>query len=446
VPAKKIHRLLPALSGLALPLVAQAQLSPAGPDPTLPEVAVTATRVTEATKEIPATITVIDAQQIDRGLVQSLQNLFRYEPGVTVNSDPNRFGGTSINIRGLEGNRVVIQVDGVRAPSLFTFGIGPFNTSTRNMVDLDTMKKVEILRGPASTLYGSDALGGVVSYITKDPLDYLDLDASPFYGAIKSLYTSVNEGWQNTATFAAGTKEVQGLLMYTYYTGHETENFGSNESVGPQRTAPNPLHAKESNWLAKLAFTPNANNALKFTFERYTHDADIDILSLNASTPTTSALYGQDSITRNRGTIGYEWVKPGGTWLHGLSASVYQQYAKTDSDSQETRSTTTATCSGVAPGVNTCYIPREFDFQQTVTGGTLQLESLVDWAAPQFILWGGEVYETDTSALRNALRYKPDHRDGQQPDRRRHLPGARLPEHDVAIGGRLHPGPDLVPR
>jgi len=382
-------------------------MSPAGPASaaTLPEVAVTATRVAEETKDIPATISVIDAQQIDRGLVQSLQNLLRYEPGVAVNTDPNRFGASNINIRGLEGNRVVIQVDGVRAPSLFTFGVGPFNTSTRNMVDLDTMKKVEVLRGPASTLYGSDALGGVVSYITKDPLDYLDLAVAPAYGAVKTLYTSSNDGWQTTATAAGGNKELQGLVMYTYYTGHETENFGTNTATGPARTAPNPQSITENNWLAKLAFTPNANNTLKFTFEQYKHDSDIDILSLNASTPKTTALFGQDAVDRLRGSVNYDYVNPGGTWFHGFSASLYQQTSTTDSDSQETRSATTAGCSGVSSGGNTCYIPREFDFQQTLTGGTAQVESLVAWGAPQRILWGGEIYETKTSALRDATIY-----------------------------------------
>jgi len=386
---------------------ALAQTSPAGPTTaaTLPEVAVTATRVAEETRDIPATITVIDSQQIDRGLVQSIQNLFRYEPGIAVNNDPNRFGATSINIRGLEGNRVLIQVDGVRAPSLFTFGVGPFNTSTRNMVDLDAMKKVEVLRGPASTLYGSDALGGVVSYITKDPLDYLNLAVAPGYGAVKTLYSSANESWQTTATAAGGSKEVQGMVMYTHYTGHETENFGSNDVIGPARTAPNPLDSKENNWLGKLVFTPNANNTLKFTIERYKDDTDIDILSLNASTPKTSALYGQDSIDRIRGSVNYDYVNPGGTWLHAFSASLYQQTSKTDSDSQETRSATSATCSGTANGINTCYIPRTFNFQQTLTGGTAQVESLVTWGAPQRIVWGGELYETETSALRDATIY-----------------------------------------
>lgn len=405
IVAHFVRSILAATGSLLIPAIASAQASPPGPAPVLNEVAVTATRIEENVKEIPATITVIDSQQMDRGLVQSIQNLFRYEPGVAVNNDPNRFGAQSINIRGLEGNRVLIQVDGIRAPSLFTFGVGPFNTSTRNMVNLDSLKVVEVLRGPASTLYGSDALGGVVSYITKDPLDYLDLDKAPGFGAIRTLYTSANEGWQTTATAAAGSREVQGMVMYTYYTGQQTENFGDNEAVGPARTAPNPMDTTEGNWLAKLVFTPDRSNTLRFTFERYKDDTDVDILSLNASTPRTSALQGQDSIRRTRGSVDYDYVNPGGSWFHGFSASLYQQKSTTDSDSQETRTATTAGCSGVSGGVNTCYIPREFDFQQTLTGGRAQVESLVTWGVPHRILWGGEIYQTKTSALRNAAIY-----------------------------------------
>lgn len=402
----RARRIAAAAGSLLIPAFANAQLAPAGPAALMPEVAVTATRVEENVKDVPATISVITSDQIDRGLVGNVQNLFRYEPGVSVNSDPNRFGASSINIRGLEGNRVLIQVDGVRAPSLFTFGVGPFNTSTRNMVDLDSMKRVEVLRGPASTLYGSDALGGVVSYLTKDPLDYLDLSSSPFYGGIKSMYASANNGWTNTATGAAGTKDVQGLVVYSYYTGSETDNFGTNNSTSPARTAPNPLDVRESNVLAKIAFTPDADNTLKFTFEGYRNRSDVDVLSLNASTPKTASLYGQDENTRYRGTAAYDWRNPAGGWFAGFSTSVYQQTSATKSDSQETRMATSAGCSGTANGTSTCYIPRAFDFQQTLTGGTAQLESLLPSpTASQRILWGFEVYETQTSALRNATVY-----------------------------------------
>jgi outer membrane receptor protein involved in Fe transport len=63
----------------------------------------------------------------------------------------------------------------------YRFSIGPFNTVPRKFVDLDSLKRVEILRGPSSSVDGSDALGGVVTCITKDPADYLAGRAKPWY-------------------------------------------------------------------------------------------------------------------------------------------------------------------------------------------------------------------------------------------------------------------------
>src|SRR3546814_11488485 len=52
----------------------------------------------------------------------------------------------------------------------------------RNFVDLDTLKRVEVVRGPTSSLYGSDALGGTVSFVTKDPSDYLEAGKDAYFG------------------------------------------------------------------------------------------------------------------------------------------------------------------------------------------------------------------------------------------------------------------------
>ena len=393
-----------ALAAVALPSGADAQ-TPAAPAGTpLPEIAVSASRVEEDVRDVPATISTIDSRDIDRNLVRSMQDLIRYEPGVSVSSDPNRFGASSFNIRGLDGNRVVMQVDGIRAPSLFQFGIGPFNTSTRNFVDMDSLKRVEILRGPASTLYGSDALGGVVSYITKDPLDYLELARSPFYGALKSGYSSADDGWANTATLAAGTDRVQGMLLYTYFTGSELDNMGEVGGTGPTRTEPNPQDIRQSNLLGKITWAIDSRNSLRAVYERFTRDAEVDVLSLNASTPRTSSITGDDDSERERYSLDYAYRNSAGGWVAGVTANIYQQVSHTRSLSSETRRLTSATCSGTAVGVSTCLIPREFDFQQRLTGGSAQLESLVELGGvPNRIVWGAEYSETTSSGLRNAL-------------------------------------------
>ena len=384
---------------------ALAQMSPEGPVK-LPEVAISATGFEENTAEVPATISTIDAQQINRGLVRTLQDLIRYEPGVSVNSDPNRFGANSFNIRGLEGNRVQMLVDGIRAPSLYQFGIGPFNNSTRSFVDLDSLKRVEILRGPASSLYGSDALGGVVSYMTKDPLDYLDLSASPVYGAFKSAYASADTGWANTGTVAYGTQAWQAMALVTYFTGHEQQNMGTNGTVGPARTEPNPQDIRQQNLLLKGVFQPAAGHRVRAVYEWFDRSNWIDVLSLNASTPRTASITGDDDNNRQRVSLDYAYTNPERGWLAGFTANLYQQVSTTDSSSDETRVNTSAGCSGVAGGVNTCFIPRQFDFEQRITGLTAQLESLVEGGGAQHrILWGIDASDTDSSALRDATIY-----------------------------------------
>ena len=134
-------------------------------------VQVTATRTERAASDVAATVDVIDREQLDRKLVQDIRDLVRYEPGVSVTRSAARFGLGGFRIRGLDGNRVLIQTDGIALPK--SFDIGSFANANRNFTDLETLKRVEIVRGPASSLYGSDALGGVVAFVTKDPADYV---------------------------------------------------------------------------------------------------------------------------------------------------------------------------------------------------------------------------------------------------------------------------------
>ena len=137
-------------------------------------VTVTATRSPVATQDAPVTVSVIDEAQIADELVTDIKELVRFEPGVSVTRQPTRFGaalGTTgragnegFSIRGMGGNRVLIQVDGVRVPDGFSFGAQ--GVGRGDYVDLGLIKSVEILRGPASALYGSDGVAGAVSFTT----------------------------------------------------------------------------------------------------------------------------------------------------------------------------------------------------------------------------------------------------------------------------------------
>ena len=158
----------------------------------LERVQVTATRTARAISDVPNTVDVIDREQLDDRLIRDIKDLVRYEPGVSVTSGFGRFNGLGgFRIRGLDANRVLIQTDGIAVSDSFSFG--SFINANRNFVDLDTLKRVEIVRGPASSLYGSDALGGVVAYVTKDPSDYLK-DGKDAYFGLKFGFEGESEG------------------------------------------------------------------------------------------------------------------------------------------------------------------------------------------------------------------------------------------------------------
>ena len=91
---------------------------------------------------------------------------------------------------------MLTQVDGV--PTIDEYNFGAFMTARRDFVDVDALKTVEIVRGPASSLYGSDALGGVVSFLTKDPEDYLEAVERPWYLSAKGGYSSEDNSFLTT--------------------------------------------------------------------------------------------------------------------------------------------------------------------------------------------------------------------------------------------------------
>jgi len=136
---------------IAAPLLRAEPAAVAAPETydQLERIIVSATLSAQAVKDIAAETTVLLREEMDRRLNQDLRDLVRYEPGISVTGG-GRFGLGGFAIRGLDGNRVRIEVDGVSAPD--AFAIGSFSNAGRNFVDLDSLKRVEIVRGAASAL------------------------------------------------------------------------------------------------------------------------------------------------------------------------------------------------------------------------------------------------------------------------------------------------------
>jgi hemoglobin/transferrin/lactoferrin receptor protein len=138
---------------------------PAGATPLEP-VTVTATRTQRPVFELAESVSLISREQIQNHGASDLGEALTLAPGVELSGGP-RPGAESVNIRGLSGTRVLLSVDGARQN---------FDGAHRSRLnaDPDLYKHIDILRGPASALWGSDALGGVVSLTTKDAADFLN--------------------------------------------------------------------------------------------------------------------------------------------------------------------------------------------------------------------------------------------------------------------------------
>ena len=143
------------LSSLLWLSVAAAAAADAGnPDEqvALDVITVEASKRPLATTEIATRVTVIDDARIQRELAQNIEDLVRYEPGVDVVDQGSRFGFAGFSIRGIGGNRVRTEIDGVATSDAFS--IGSFSNASRDFVDVESIKQLEIVRGPASAVFG----------------------------------------------------------------------------------------------------------------------------------------------------------------------------------------------------------------------------------------------------------------------------------------------------
>ena len=146
---------------IVLSLPAAAQLPQPGPSPVATEVVVTAAAVPEDAATLGVAATVVDRAAIERSRATTVADLLRSVPGVDVAQSGGAGGVTSLFLRGTNSNSALVLVDGVKLNSPYFGGVDLSSLGTANV------ERIEIVRGPFSALYGSEALGGVVQVITR---------------------------------------------------------------------------------------------------------------------------------------------------------------------------------------------------------------------------------------------------------------------------------------
>lgn len=371
--------------------VAQAEIEP---------VVVTADRNAQTLDKAAPNVSVIGRKTLNQASAQNLDDIVMYESGVSVPSDNNRRGHAGINIRGIDGNRILMMVDGVRIPESYAGGGSNGAISGRDMVESDTLKQVDIVKGPYSALYGSDALGGVVNMVTLSPSDFVDAGKRGHFG-LKHGYRSRDRSHGVTATVAGFHENAEGLLMLTRRQGHETENMGSDTSYSTARTATNPQKNNAYNILAK-GNIGNERHRLETLYEQYYHANDTVLAnglgsqSRGPVTIATSESNARDRIRRQRIEAGYRYTGEGR--LKEANLTAYQQKLHTEDDAVDV----SITRMGARQlGNSTRY--SDYGFNQTIRGLNGRGVWEFDGAVKQTVVAGAEYKHTETARPRDSL-------------------------------------------
>ena len=366
----------------------------------LAPVLVTADRNAQTLDKAAPNVSVIGRKTLNQASAQNLDDMVLYEPGVSVPSDNNRRGHAGINIRGIDGNRILMMVDGVRIPESYAGGGSNGAISGRDMVESDTLKQVDIVKGPYSALYGSDALGGVVNMVTLSPRDFVDADKRGHFG-LKHGYRSRDRSHGVTATAAGFHENAEGLLMLTRRQGHETENMGGDKSYSTSRTATNPQKNNAYNILAKGSIG-NERHRFETLYEQYDHASDTVLAnglgsqSRGPVTVATSESNARDRIRRQRIEAGYRYSGEGR--LKEANLTAYQQKLRTEDDAVDV----SITRMGARQlGNSTRY--SDYGFEQVIRGLTGRGVWAFDGAVKQTVVAGAEYKHTETARPRDSL-------------------------------------------
>jgi hemoglobin/transferrin/lactoferrin receptor protein len=353
----------------------------------LDEINVTATKNERSLRETPGQVSVVEAEEIEEQGYRDVTDLVRFMPGVYVDGDLTRLGVSGFNIRGMGGNRVATQVDGV--PTSEQFDFGPFRV-TQYALDLEMLESVEVVRSAGSSLYGSDALGGVVAFRTRHPRNYLG--GEPFHLGLRAGYDGRADENAETLSFAWGQDKLAFSLVYGRHDGHELENFGERETQDSSRTAPNPIDRESANGLLKLSYTPSTSSDWLLAFETYEAEAETEVFSSRALNANPSVRDYDALDTQDRTRVSLEGTfMPMGAMADSFLVRGFSQKAESEQITFELR---------VTPAV-TVNRKGSLLFEQDTSGLELEARKSIEGSVAHLLTYGASGRLDDFDQLRD---------------------------------------------
>jgi hemoglobin/transferrin/lactoferrin receptor protein len=309
-----------------------------------------------------------DEHDLRRDGVETLQDLGKYDPRLTIVTDPERGGVGDIRMRGLGGNRIQVTLDGVP--------LGDAEAG-RDYVDPLLLGRVTAVFGPGSSRYGSDAVAGSVRFESLQAADYVD-GSLPMYGMVRGAFSANDRGVSGHGRYAYATDSSAFLIAGT--TSHRHEREAPGEAVIPEQEIDtiSGLLNGHSDWQDQARFG--------LTVDAF--DQNID--SIYADNFVESRT-GADNYRRARISLNQTWGDPADPWLRleGFAQRLTSLETTTREDFR------------LADGAFNRRIYAQNDYSQNIFGGRLQ--GLLPLADQNDVIIGVNGQFTQTKDLQTSV-------------------------------------------
>jgi len=285
------------------------------------KITVTGTRTERELKNYPGSVSIFDYDYNGSKSYTSWRDYFKYEPGINsqdfLRSDGSRSYAKgdkgNINIRGLEGNRILTQIDGVTIPR-FNYGSSTFSVSRLNFIDFNTIGKLEVLKGSGSSLYGSDAIGGVVSLKSIRPDDLLK-PGDKYTFEIPANYSGENNSTNGAIKFAFRENDFEGIVVTSKGSSNELNRNADAKYIDDYESESKGIYTK-------IIKNVGENTEFGLTFENYQKEAESSTKPENLTGSYISAVNEADS-ERTRISFDFDYASSEDSNFDLIKGSVY---------------------------------------------------------------------------------------------------------------------------
>ena len=337
------------------------------------KITVTGTRSERPVETFPGSIDVLNQEDIESKNTSdtidilddltgvSFENIYSSKSGYKGN-----YNAGKINIRGVDGNRILMMVDGIRLPESYIYG-DYYVLGRAKYINFDTLKAVEVFKGPASSLYGSDALGGLVYFRSLAPGDFLDDEQNNSVN-IPFSYDSSNDGFKESIKIASKLSDnLSSLFIFT------KEN-SSEYKVKTDSTYLDDFTNKGNNFFANLEYKINDNSKVNLIGDFVNRDVDSTMAAGNLDVLSYTSHTTNSKTESNRLNLVYNYDnKEKSNFFDKAKVSIFNQYQRIDDNYDRIYSAYNPQTRSYSPANK----DQDYYLKNTSYGGEIQLNSTV---------------------------------------------------------------------